>query len=108
MIGQQLTEYLTIFAKLSGVSRRVVGEAVLALPGFQAETVKQGDEDAGTARFSGRSLDAIQRLRVAIGQWIDSKAPADRDVWHDPAPPNKPVSPIETRTVVRHAVSAGG
>jgi hypothetical protein len=108
MIGQQLTEYLTIFAKLSGVPRRDVGEAVLALPGFQAETVKQGEEDAGTARFSGRSLDAIQQLRVAIGQWIDAKAPADRDVWHDPAPPNKPVSPIETRIVVRHAASAGG
>ena len=108
MIGQQLTEYLTIFAKLSGVPRSDVGEAVLALPGFQAETVKQGDEDAGTARFSGRSLDAIQRLRVAIGQWIDAKAPADRDLWHDPAPPNKPVSPIETRTVIMHAPSTGG
>jgi hypothetical protein len=47
-------------------------------------------------------------LRVAIGQWIDAKAPADRDLWHDPAPPNKPVSPIETRTVIMHAPSTGG
>ena len=84
--GQQLVEYLTQFAALSGNSREAVAAAVLNEPGMRAVTVKKNDDDAGKSAFSAETHHALTTLRFRLGQWLDAKAPPPRERWHDPRP----------------------
>jgi hypothetical protein len=84
--GQQLVEYLTIYQELSGQSRAAVGAAVLAEPGLRPELKKKSEADAGTSVFSASAHDSIVSLRQRLGAWLDHKAPAPRERWHDPRP----------------------
>ncbi len=84
--GQQLAEYLTIYTAVSGQPRDAVGAAVLALPGMRAGTVKASEADAGDSSFAASATDTVRNLRIQLGTWLDTQAPADRARWHDPRP----------------------
>jgi hypothetical protein len=84
--GQQLVEYLTMFTVLSGESRASVAAAVLKEPGLRATTVKRNEDDAGKAAFGAEAHASVKSLRQRLGRWLDAKAPAARDRWHDPRP----------------------
>ena len=84
--GQQLAEYLTLYAAASGQDRDAVGAAVLALPGLQAGTIKTYDDDAGSSAFGDGAARSIAELRLQLGTWLDTQAPAPRAQWHDPRP----------------------
>jgi hypothetical protein len=84
--GQQLTEYLAMFAVLSGQSRTAVGAAVLAEAGLRSTLEKKSEADAGTLHYDASTARALNALRLRLGQWLDAQAPAPRERWHDPRP----------------------
>jgi hypothetical protein len=84
--GQQLTEYLTLYASLSGQGRAAVGAAVLAEPGLRPELEKKSEADAGTSLYGTAAHHTLVALRQRIGSWLDLQAPAPRDRWYDPRP----------------------
>jgi hypothetical protein len=84
--GQQLAEYLAIYAAASGQDRDTVGAAVLALPGLRAGTIKSYADDAGSSAFGGEAGRSVAELRLRLGTWLDAQAPAPRARWHDPRP----------------------
>jgi len=84
--GQQLVEYLTIYCAVSGEERDAVGAAVLAEPGLRATMRKSSEDDAGSSVFGPEAHASLATLRHRIGSWLDAKAPAPRDRWHDPRP----------------------
>ncbi len=84
--GQQLAEYLAIYAAASGQDRDAVGAAVLALPGLRAGTVKTYADDAGSSAFGDGAARSVAELRLRLGAWLDAQAPAPRARWHDPRP----------------------
>ena len=84
--GQQLAEYLTMFCALSGEDRENVGNAVLAEPGLRATLKKKSEADAGGSAFGAEAPHSLTTLRQRIGAWLNAKAPAPRDRWHDPRP----------------------
>jgi hypothetical protein len=84
--GQQLVEYLTIYCAVSGESRDAVGAAVLAEPGLRATMRKTSEDDAGSSTFEPQTHRSLAALRHRFGTWLDARAPAPRDRWHDPRP----------------------
>ena len=85
--GQQLAEYLTIYAAASGQDRDAVGAAVLQLPGMRAGTVRTYADDAGSSAFGDGAARSVAELRLRLGAWLDANAlPTTRDRWHDPRP----------------------
>jgi hypothetical protein len=84
--GQQLAEYLAIYAAASGQDRDAVGAAVLALPGLRAGTIKTYADDAGSSAFGGEAGRSVAELRLRLGTWLDAQAPAPRERWYDPRP----------------------
>ena len=84
--GQQLAEYLALYAATSGEDRDAVGAAVLALPGLRAGTVKTYADDAGSSTFGDGAARSVAELRLRLGTWLDTQAPAPRARWHDPRP----------------------
>ncbi len=96
--GQQLVEYLTMFAALSGESRASVGAAVLAEPGLHASMEKKSEADAGDSLFGAEAHRSLTALRQRLGAWLDAKAPAPRDRWHDPRPAVR--DPAKVREIV--------
>lgn len=87
LAGQQLVEYLAQFTAVSGHSRAEVIAAVRALPGLSAVLVKRSEADAGRSQFGTQTHEALKSLRLRLGCWLDSHAPAPRERWHDPRPP---------------------
>jgi hypothetical protein len=85
--GQQLVEYLTQYSALSGQGRKAVAKKVLELPGIQARTLKNSEDDAGNSAFGPEVHHTLSELRVALGQWLDSAPGTARERWHDPRPP---------------------
>ena len=98
--GQQLVEYLTLFTALSGESRQGVASAVLNEPGLQAKTVKKNEDDAGKSAFGADTHRALTALRLRLGQWLNDKAPAPRERWHDPRPKAQDASAVPEIKVV--------
>lgn len=98
--GQQLVEYLTMFTALSGESRESVAAAVMKEPGLHATTVKKNDDDAGKSAFGPEAHRSLTSLRMRLGQWLDAKAPAPRERWHDPRPGPRDASAVKDRKVV--------
>ena len=98
--GQQLVEYLTMFTALSGESRESVAAAVLSEPGLHAMTVKKNDDDAGKSAFGPEAHRSVTSLRMRLGQWLDTKAPAPRERWHDPSPIPHDAGAVKDRKVV--------
>lgn len=90
--GQQLVEYLTQYCAVSGESRESVMAAVRAIPGLSATLVKKNEEDAGKSQFGKDTPSAFEALRMRIGAYLDAKAPAPKDRWHDPRPKRPDVS----------------
>jgi hypothetical protein len=84
--GQQLVEYLTLYAASSGQDRDGIGAAVLNLPGLRAGTTRTSNDDAGSSAFGTEAAVSINDLRRRLGTWLDARAPADRERWHDPRP----------------------
>lgn len=85
--GQQLAEYLTLYAEIAGEGREPVGAAVLAKPGLRATLKKRSDADAGSSLFGPEAHASLVDLRMALGQWLHARHPAPRDRWYDPRPP---------------------
>lgn len=85
--GEQLVEYLTMYAELSGQTRDAVGAAVLGEPGLRATVKKKSEADAGDSLFGTEAGLTLRGLRERLGAWLDAKAPAPRERWHDPRPP---------------------
>lgn len=98
--GQQLVEYLTMYTALSGESRESVATAVLNESGLRAMTIKKNDDDAGKSAFGAESHRSITSLRMRLGQWLDAKAPAPRERWHDPRPRPHDAGAVKDRKVV--------
>jgi hypothetical protein len=96
--GQQLTEYLTMFAQLSGDDRAEVGAAVLAERGLQAALQKKSEADAGDSLFGSEAHATLTGLHRRLGQWLDAKAPLPRERWHDPRP--EPRDPSAVREII--------
>mgnify|MGYP002362225008 FL=1 len=84
--GQQLVEYLTQYCAISGESRESVMAALRATPGLSATLVKKNEEDAGKSQFGKDTQPAFEALRMRLGAYLDAKAPAPKDRWHDPRP----------------------
>ena len=84
--GQQLTEYLTMYVALSGQSRAAIGAAVLAAPGLRPVFEKESQAAAGTSRYGPEAGPTLVTLRQRLGHWLDRRAPAARERWHDPRP----------------------
>ena len=84
--GQQLTEYLAMYCARSGEDRAKVGAAVLAEPGLRATLKKKSEADAGASAFGAEAHRSLTSLRQRLGAWLDAKAPAPRERWHDPRP----------------------
>lgn len=95
--GQQLTEYLTQYAAVSGQSRAAIGAAVLAEPGLRPALEKRSEADAGTSQFGAAARLTLATLRQRLGTWLDARAPAPRDRWHDPRP--APRDPAAVREI---------
>jgi hypothetical protein len=95
--GQQLTEYLTMYTALSGQDRDQVGAAVLGEPGLRASLRKKNEIEAGSSMFGPEAHDTLAALRLRLGAWLDAKAPAPRERWHDPRP--APRDPAKVRTI---------
>ena len=93
--GQQLVEYLTMFTALSSESRESVAAAVMKEPGLHATTVKKNDDDAGKSAFGPEAHRSLTTLRMRLGQWLDAKAPAPRERWHDPRPGPRDASAVK-------------
>ncbi len=85
--GQQLVEYLTQYAALSGQSRASLGAAVLVEPGLRASLQKKSEADAGGSLFGVAAHRSLTVLRQRLGAWLDAQAPAPRECWHDLRPP---------------------
>ncbi len=79
--GQQDVEYLVILAAATGASRAEVGRLAIEELGLAAETVRGGDEDAGTVRFADLPPEALWALRVRVGATLDRLAPPARRRW---------------------------
>ncbi len=90
--GQQLVEYLTQYAAVSGQPRANVMAAVRGLPGFSAKLVKRSEEDAGKSQFGPDTHRAFTNLRLQLGHWLDSQSPAPRERWHDIRPKRPDIS----------------
>jgi hypothetical protein len=60
--------------------------AVRATPGLSATLVKKNEEDAGKSQFGKDTQPAVEALRMRLGAYLDTKAPAPKDRWHDPRP----------------------
>ncbi|EDY17452.1 hypothetical protein CfE428DRAFT_4969 [Chthoniobacter flavus Ellin428] len=95
--GEQLVEYLTLYCALAGEDRDAVGAAVLAEPGMHAVLKKQSEADAGDSLFGPEAHHTFVDLRQRLGAWLDAKAPAPRDRWHDPRP--TPQNPNNVRKI---------
>jgi len=95
--GEQLVEYLTLYCALAGEDRDAVGAAVLAEPGMHAVLKKQSEADAGDSLFGPEAHHTFVDLRRRLGAWLDAKAPAPRDRWHDPRP--TPQNPNNVRKI---------
>ena len=83
--GQQLVEYLTMYAALSGQSRESIGRALLE-SGLRATTVKKNEDDAGESAFPPDAGSRLGTLRQSLGTWLSQKSPPSRERWHDPRP----------------------
>lgn len=94
--GQQLVEYLTLYAELSGQSRESIGAAVLE-SGLRATTVKKSEDDAGNSAFPPDAGSRLMDLRQRLGEWLNRKAPPARERWHDPRP--KPHNPAMVKSI---------
>jgi hypothetical protein len=99
--GQQLVEYLTMYAAASGQSREAVGLAVLDGYDLRARTVKKNEDDAGKSAFSERGLDGLRELRWRLGCWLDQKKPEAKPRWYDPRPPRCEVSGVRNIQAIR-------
>jgi hypothetical protein len=99
--GQQLTEYLTMYQTLSGQDRATLGQAVLAEPGLIAKLEKKSETDAGTSKFDGNSAATLENLRLRLGFWLDAKAPANRERWHDPRPSQRNPGNVPSRVPIK-------
>jgi len=95
--GEQLVEYLTMYCALAGENRDAVGAAILAEPGMQAVLKKKSETDAGDSLFGAEAHRSLTSLRQRVGTWLDTKAPAPRDRWHDPRP--TPQDPSKVRAI---------
>jgi hypothetical protein len=95
--GEQLVEYLTMYCALTGADRDAVGATVLAEPGLRAELKKKSEADAGDSLFRAETHRTVTQLRQRLGTWLDAKAPAPRDRWHDPRP--NPQDPAKVRAI---------
>jgi hypothetical protein len=84
--GEQLVEYLTMYATLSGQSRESVGAAVSAEPGLRPTLEKKSEADAGRSVFGDEAGRSLQKLKQRLGRWLDQQKPAPRERWHDPRP----------------------
>lgn len=98
--GQQLAEYLTLYAALSGQTRAAVGAAVLAEPGLHSTLEKTSEADAGSFRYGPGTHHTLVTLRHRLGAWLDAQSPADRDHWHDPRPARHDPAAVPARTVL--------
>lgn len=96
--GQQMAEYLTLYASLSGTDREVLGAEVLQLPGLRAALLKKSEADAGGSLFGAEAGDSLQSLRLRLGEWLHQRRPAARLRWHDPRPPLR--DPAAVRAIV--------
>jgi len=84
--GQQLAEYLTMYWALTGEDRINIGNLVLAEPSLRATLKKKSEADAGDSAFGAEAHRSLTALRLRLGAWLDAKAPAPRERWHDPRP----------------------
>jgi hypothetical protein len=92
--GQQLVEYLVIFAQLAGHDRRSVAEAVQRELALEGLLEKPSDDDAGTMRYDRLTPESLERLRQRLGAWIAARKPADREAWAGA----REFGPIDART----------
>jgi hypothetical protein len=84
--GQQLVEYLSQYAAVSGTNRESLMTTLRAIPGLSATLVKKNEEDAGKSQFTEETQSAFESLRTRLGTYLDAKAPASKDRWYDPRP----------------------
>jgi hypothetical protein len=96
--GEQLVEYLTMYCALTSEDRDAVGAAVLAEPGLRAELKKKSEVDAGNSLFGVEAHHSLTSLRQRLGAWLDTKAPAPRDRWHDPRPAPQDLTKVRAIT----------
>lgn len=92
--GQQLVEYLTMYAELSGQTRATIGATVLGEAGLNATLQKKNETDAGGSLFGPDAHRSLTTLRLRLGAWLNAKSPTPRDRWHDPRPPVRDVSSL--------------
>jgi hypothetical protein len=82
--GQQLVEYLTIFAQLAGHDRRSVAEAIQRELGLDNLLKKTSADDNGTMSYDRLPAESLEKVRFRLGSWIAAQKPPDRDSWTAP------------------------
>lgn len=102
--GQQLVEYLAIFAQLAGHDRRSVVEAIRRELGLEGLLKKTSEDDAGTMSYDRVSPESLERMRIRLGSWIAARKPADRDLWTTP----RHFGPVDARPDESFFVSRAG
>jgi hypothetical protein len=53
---------------------------------IESSIIKTYADDAGSSAFGGEAGRSVAELRLRLGTWLDAKAPAPRERWHDPRP----------------------
>lgn len=68
--GEQLVEYLEAFRVAHDLSQRDMGAIVLKEFGLAGKTLKRNEEDAGSVQFDAQTLDQLNALRWALGEYL--------------------------------------
>ena len=74
-----------------------VGRTVLEEPGLRPTLEKKSEADAGRSVYGEAAGDSLRKLRLRLGHWLDQRAPAPKDRWHDPRP--APGAPEKARSI---------
>jgi hypothetical protein len=97
--GQQLVEYLTLYARQSGQPREQLAAAVEAFLSFKRTLNKQNEADAGTTTYDIEAAQRMQALRHRLGEYLGA---------HHPKPEKQLVTTIiRTETKPREVLKLG-
>jgi hypothetical protein len=73
--GQQLVEYLTCYAQVTGQTRESLATAVSELLNLRPDMKKKNADDAGTLEYSAEIANRLIDLRQRLGHFLSEKHP---------------------------------
>jgi hypothetical protein len=101
--GQQLTEYLTIYSKLSGINRDAIGKQLLGEYHVSGELIQVNEQDAGRSEYQQANASSALEIRQRLAGWLDDKQAPSRESWYNP----RPRQPKSDQVISRQALQLG-